>query len=198
MRTFIYMVRHGDSPKEGHERLRGLTEKGEEDVHKITEVLKGEGIQTVVSSPYKRSVLTVEPIAKLIEKEVVEFEDLKERVFTADDKRLADKELLPLLEQSFSEPDYALDGGESNADCQRRAVKQLRGILVTYAGQRIVVGTHGAVMTLMMGYFDHRFNSLEFLKSTTKPDIFRMEFDGERLVGVDRMAGIPDGEILKL
>lgn len=31
MNTFIYMIRHGDSPKEGNERTRGLTEKGETD-----------------------------------------------------------------------------------------------------------------------------------------------------------------------
>ncbi len=28
MSTFVYMVRHGESPKEGNERTRGLTEKG--------------------------------------------------------------------------------------------------------------------------------------------------------------------------
>ncbi|TKI75768.1 histidine phosphatase family protein, partial [Bacillus mycoides] len=28
MKTFIYMVRHGDSPKSGKEKTRGLTEKG--------------------------------------------------------------------------------------------------------------------------------------------------------------------------
>ena len=28
MKTFIYMVRHGDSPKFGKEATRGLTEKG--------------------------------------------------------------------------------------------------------------------------------------------------------------------------
>ena len=35
MNTYIYMVRHGESPKlEGDERTRGLTEKGILDAHK--------------------------------------------------------------------------------------------------------------------------------------------------------------------
>ena len=117
MRTYIYMVRHGDSPKKGNDRVRGLTEKGKLDTQRITDVLKDEGINTVISSPYTRSILTVEPLAKQIRQEVLVFEDLKERIFSTKDERLSDKELFPLLKKSFSEPNFALWGGESNADC---------------------------------------------------------------------------------
>lgn len=98
MKTFIYMVRHGDSPKEGNDRIRGLTERGKLDVRRITDILKDEGINTVISSPYTRSILTVEPLAKQIGQEVLVFEEFKERIFSAEDKRIPDKELLPLLE----------------------------------------------------------------------------------------------------
>ncbi|MGD7024869.1 histidine phosphatase family protein [Rossellomorea vietnamensis] len=187
MKTFVYMVRHGNSPKEGKERLRGLSEKGLTDVKRITEILKKEGIQTIVSSPYRRAVLTVEPLAKIIGEEVVIFENLKERVFSSEENRVADKQLMPLLEKSFEDSNYALEGGESNEDCQLRAVAALREIVSTFCGQKIAIGTHGAVMSLMMGYFDEKYYSLEFLHSTTKPDIYRMEFEGERLVAVDRL-----------
>jgi 2,3-bisphosphoglycerate-dependent phosphoglycerate mutase len=41
MQTYIYMVRHSDSPKIGEsERTRGLTEKGKRDAKRITELLK--------------------------------------------------------------------------------------------------------------------------------------------------------------
>jgi len=99
MKTFIYMVRHGESPKEGNERTRGLTEKGILDAQRITNVLQGEEIDAIVSSPYSRSILTVEHLAKQLGQEVLVFEDLKERVFTAEEKRISDKELLPLLEK---------------------------------------------------------------------------------------------------
>lgn len=104
MRTFIYMVRHGDSPKEGNERTRGLTEKGKLDAQRIAEVLKDEGINTVISSPYSRSILTVEPLAKQIGQEVLIIEDLKERIFTAENERISDRELFPLLEKSYVDP----------------------------------------------------------------------------------------------
>jgi len=188
MNTIVYMVRHGDSPKAGDERTRGLTEKGELDSRKIAELLKGEEIDAVISSPYVRSVLSVCELAKEIGQEVLLFEDLKERIFTAEGKRIADKELLPLLKKSFLEPDFSLTGGESNAQCQSRSTNVLKKILLDYKGKNVVIGTHGAVMTLMMGYFDKRYD-LDFLLQTSKPDVYRMEFDEHELVDVKRLWG---------
>jgi 2,3-bisphosphoglycerate-dependent phosphoglycerate mutase len=56
MQTYIYMVRHGDSPKIGaNERTRGLSEKGKRDAKRITELLKEDGIEVFASSPYDRN-----------------------------------------------------------------------------------------------------------------------------------------------
>ncbi|HZG16472.1 MAG TPA: histidine phosphatase family protein [Candidatus Bathyarchaeia archaeon] len=187
MTTFIYMVRHGESPKtEGTERTRGLTDKGKTDAIRITELLKSEGIEVFVSSPYQRAILTIQELARCSGKEVFVYEDLKERVFLNEDKRMPDDELIPLLEKSFSEPSYALEGGESNIDCQNRAIKVLHELLEIYKGRKIALGTHGAIMTLMMGYYDKQYD-LNFLLHTTKPDVYKMEFYDQELVGVTRL-----------
>lgn len=186
MKTFIYMVRHGDSPKHGNERTRGLSDKGKLDAQGVAHFLQEEGIDAVISSPYDRSILTVQELAEQIGQEVLVFEGLKERVFTAEEKRISDKELFPLLKKSFSDPNFALTGGESNVDCQQRAIKVFQELLHTHCGKKVVIGTHGAVMTLMMGYYDQKYD-LDFLLQTTKPDIYRMEFDGQNLVGVKRL-----------
>ncbi|MDQ0271698.1 histidine phosphatase family protein [Cytobacillus purgationiresistens] len=189
MKTFIYMVRHGESPKtEENDRTRGLTEKGKLDAYRVTDLLKGEGIDVVVSSPYTRSILTIQELADCLEQEVLIYEDLKERIFSAEDRRLSDNDLFPLLHKSFSEPNHALTGAESNADCQDRAIKVLKELLKTHQGQKVVIGTHGAVMTLMMGYYDGGYG-LDFLLSTSKPDIYRMEFNDQDLVEVKRLWG---------
>lgn len=185
-KTFIYMVRHGESPYDGNERTRGLTVKGQLGARSIANVLKGEGIDHVISSPYTRSILTVEPLAKQLSQEVIVREELKERIFSTEEKRLPDSQLFPLLEKSFLDPNFALEGGESNTDCQKRAVKVLEELLNTYEGQKVVIGTHALVMTLMMGYYHKKYN-LDFLLQTTKPDIYKMEFNGQELVGVKRL-----------
>lgn len=180
------MVRHGDSPKEGNERTRGLTEKGRIDALRLTALLRKEEIDVVTSSPYTRSILTVKELAQQIGKEVLVFEGLKERIFSAEDQRISDKELLPLLEKSFSNPNYALEGGESNADCQGRAIKVLKELLTIYRENKIVIASHGAVMTLMMGFYDNKYD-LNFLHSTSKPDVYRMEFNDQELLSVQRL-----------
>lgn len=186
MNTFIYMVRHGDSPKEGYERTRGLTAQGYFDAQRVTAKLQEEEIDVVISSPYTRSILTVEQIAQQIGQRVLVIEDLKEKKFSSVDIRVSDKELVPLLEKSFSEPNFALEGGESNAECQKRAVKVLKELLKNYKGKKVVIGTHGAVMTLMMGYYCSNYD-LSFLYSTSKPDIYRMEFKDQALIDVQRL-----------
>lgn len=187
MNTFVYMVRHGDSPKmEGNERTRELTSKGKSDAHRITDRLEREGIEVFVSSPYKRSILTIQELAEHSGQKIVVFEDLKERVFSTGGKRLSNEELSCLLKKSFSNPHFVLAGGESNADCQNRAINVLRELLKTYRGQKIVLGTHGVVMTLMMNYYNSQYN-LNFLLHTSKPDIYRMEFNSQKLVDVKRL-----------
>jgi 2,3-bisphosphoglycerate-dependent phosphoglycerate mutase len=44
-------------------------------------------------------------------------------------------------------------------------------------------------MTLMMGYYDKQYD-LDFLLHTSKPDVYRMEFNGQTLVEVQRMWNI--------
>ncbi len=189
MSTVVYMVRHGESPKEGNERTRGLTEKGYMDAQRVTDILKKDKkIDVVVSSPYIRSISTVKELAQQLGQEVLVFEDLREWNFSSKDRRLADKELHPLLEESFLDSNYSFEGGESNADCQKRAIKVLKKLLSTYKDKEIVIGTHGAVMTLMMRYFDSTYD-LNFLYSTSKPDIYRMDFSEQELVNVERLWG---------
>lgn len=190
METFIYMVRHGESPKtEGNERTRGLTDKGKSDAYRITELLKAEGIDVFVSSPYKRAILTIEQSARCSGKEILVYENLKERIFSNTENRMPDQELLPFLERSFSDSTYSLTGGESNTVCQNRAITVIKELLTTYQGQKIALGTHGAVMTLMMGYYDNQYD-LKFLLHTSKPDVYRMEFNGQELVEVKRLWSI--------
>ncbi|WP_020061143.1 histidine phosphatase family protein [Bacillus sp. 123MFChir2] len=187
MYTYIYMVRHGESPKtEGDERTRGLTEKGKLDAYRVTELLKDEGVNTFISSPYSRAMLTIEELAHFYEKEILVDENLKECVFTSEDTIMPDKELYPLVEKMFSSPGFALKGGESKTDCQNRAVAVLKEILKNFQGHKVVIGTHGLVMTLMMEYFDSQYG-YEFLMKTSKPDVYRMKFNSEELIDIERL-----------
>lgn len=187
MNTVIYMVRHAESPySEGTERTRGLTAQGKLKVEKVTEILKQEGIDAVVSSPYARAVMTVQGLADHLNVEVELFEDLRERHFSGDDYKISDDRFMDVIRELFQDPESALPGGESNKACQRRALDALKPILEKYAGKRVAIGTHGNVMTLMMNHFDPGYG-FEFLDRTTKPDLYKMEFEDSVLVRVARL-----------
>ncbi len=188
MTTYIYMVRHGESPKlpGEDERSRGLTAKGEADARKITERLRLEGIHAFYSSPYLRAIHTISGLAEELDIEIKSVEDLREIHFTGGNKSMPDQDLYPLLTRMSEDLDFTPDGGESMNECQKRSVSALKEIMNKHMGQKIAIGTHGAVMTLMMNYFDAQYD-LSFLLQTTKPDIYRMEFSNGVLMGVERL-----------
>ncbi|MFF2887876.1 histidine phosphatase family protein [Paenibacillus sp. NPDC057967] len=191
MKTYIYMVRHGDSPlTEDTERMRGLTPKGIADACKVSELLYTEGIEVFVSSPYQRAILTIQELADRSGKGIIQIEDLRERSFDGMDIRMPDETLMPLLEQSYADPEFALEGGESNQACQNRAIAVIRSLLKVYPGQKIAIGTHGAIMALILGYYDNQYG-LSFLLQASKPDIYKMAFNGQELTGIERLWGAP-------
>lgn len=187
MNSIVYLVRHGESPKiDENERMRGLTEKGLEDAIKITEILKRENIDTLVSSPYSRSKMTIHGLASLLEKDITEYEALKECVFTAYNRTLPNTEVYPLIEKMFNDRDFSNELAESFNQCQSRAINILLPLLEKHKGKKIVIGTHGFIMTAIMNFFDSKYD-FEFLKQTTKPDIYKLEFNGKQLCSVNRL-----------
>lgn len=187
MTTYIYMVRHGDSLRTGvDEWTRGLSPKGEEDARRVTACLLHEGINALYSSPYIRAIHTIADLAEVLGQEITLKEDLREKVWMEGNRQLADEDLLPALQKMYADPDFALPGGESNRECQGRAVEALQEILQAHEGERVAIGTHGLVMALMMGYFAPEYD-LDFLLKTTKPDIYVMAFSEGQLTGVERL-----------
>jgi len=185
MKTNIYMVRHAESTyTEGNERTRGLTAKGKIDVEKITKILKDEGINVIISSPYTRAILSVEGLAQCLNLKINPFEDLRERHFAGGIIEII--ELMSAIRDNFHDPDFALPGGESNAVCQNRSIAVLKIILKEYEGKKIAIGTHGLVMTLMMNHFDSNYG-LDFLNQLKKPDIYKMQFEDLELKAVTRL-----------
>lgn len=183
MNTVIYMVRHAESAyNEGTERTRGLTIKGKGDVDKITETLKREGIDVIISSPYNRAVLSIEGLAQDSGLDIKIFEDLRERHFAED---VIDN-LMSVINEKFYDFDYALPGGESNSDCQNRSISMIKNILKEHSGKRIAIATHGIVMTLMMNYFDSSYG-LDFLNQLKKPDIYKLIFENLELKKVEKI-----------
>ncbi len=187
MKTEIYMVRHAHSVFNIEtEVTRPLSKQGFEDANQITEILKKEKINVVVSSSYVRAIQTVQGIADVLGTEVKLDARFRERDLAAKDYKIEDTE--KAMKMCFDTPDFAHPGGETNNEVQKRGVESLSEVMDTYEGKKIAIGIHGHIMTIIMNHYDEKFN-YEFFEKTTKPDIYKMTFIDQKLVNVDRLWG---------
>ncbi|KKO51716.1 histidine phosphatase family protein [Paenibacillus sp. DMB20] len=187
MKTNIFMVRHAESPFVfGEEQTRGLSDEGFRDAVKVADLLEVEDIHIVASSTYARAKQTVQFLAERKGLPIIEFEELRERAIKGLNYKAPWEELLIAIDRSFTDLDFALEGGESTRKAQERAVPVIMDLLEKNNGKNIVLGTHGNIMTIVMHYFDRNYG-FEFWNSTSKPDIYRMTFIKGQLQGIDRL-----------
>jgi 2,3-bisphosphoglycerate-dependent phosphoglycerate mutase len=185
--TVLYFVRHADSPfTPGMERFRGLSEHGRADAQRVREALGGEPIDRLISSPYARAILTLQELADALEQPIELAEDLRERQMAGDSHVIAGERFQESKRKLYEDWDYAFPGGESSRQAQARAVAVLERLLRQSAGKRVVIGTHGDIMTLMLNYFipDCGF---DFWACTTMPDIYKLEIGGYGAASITRL-----------
>lgn len=82
--------------------------------------------------------------------------------------------------------DFSWEGGESNKTAQRRGVNATLQVLENNTGKNVVIGTHGNILVLIMNHFDRKYE-FEFWKELEMPDIYKLSFDGKKLVHVKRI-----------
>jgi 2,3-bisphosphoglycerate-dependent phosphoglycerate mutase len=183
--TEIYLVRHADSDySSGDEETRTLSERGRIDAASVAELLWHESIQVLCSSPYVRAIQTVEGFADRIGIPIDLDERFRERIFT--DQSYISEDPMEAMERGFIEPDFALRGGESNRDVERRGITALNSIIRKYNGKRVAIGIHGGIMAIIMHYYDNQFG-IEFLRKLAKPAIYKLTFRNEEYLGAEQI-----------
>jgi 2,3-bisphosphoglycerate-dependent phosphoglycerate mutase len=189
MTTYVYFVRHGIAPFSLERESTGgasLSEQGKSDAERVAELLRNEKIDVIVSSTYNRAKETVTPLAELLQKEITQYEELIERPIASLNYPVSDEQLLIGIEKSFTDIDFCMPEGETTRQAQERAIPIILKLLSDYEGKKIVIGTHGNIMTIILNYFDSNYG-FEFWKQTSKPDVYKLEFDEEKLNDVERL-----------
>lgn len=182
MKTDIYLIRHAHSIYTPDEERRPISGKGLENVVEVTEIMKKENIDIVISSPYLRAIQTVEGIAKYRNISVEIWNDFKERINA--DKPFEDFD--KAMEMLWGDYKFSFENGESNNVAQKRGINALYCVLEKYRGKRVAIGTHGNIMVLIMNYFDNKYN-YSFWKQLDMPDIYRLQFNDKELFEVKQI-----------
>ena len=181
--TSIYFVRHA-KPNHAHEddRTRPLTEEGINDAKQVIEVLSSIHLDYAVSSPYKRSIDTITPCAKLHNLIVDTDERFRER------EKGVNGNNIEMFNKRWNDFNYHEEGGESLQMVQDRNIEVLFEILDNHKNENIIVGTHGTALSTILNYFDSEFLCEEFLEIIDyMPYIIRLDFECRECVGKEEI-----------
>lgn len=185
MLTYIYMIRHADSPYiHGQEETRGLSEKGWQDAQRVAEILQAEQIDVFISSAYARAIQTMEAAAKQTNQEIKLEPGFREREIGP--WGVAFEHFVQAVEYVFANREFAFSGGESNAVAGERGIAALQEVLDHHRGKKVAIGIHGNIMTIIMNHYDPSYD-FSFWKKSSMPDIYKLSFKEDQLIQVERL-----------
>jgi 2,3-bisphosphoglycerate-dependent phosphoglycerate mutase len=177
--TEILIVRHCEST--GQAPDAPLTEAGFAQARALVHTLARFPIDHVVSSPYRRAVQSIQPLAELRGLAIVEHVDLRERVLSAEP--CAD--WLEHVERSFVDPEHALPTGESGRAVAVRAWAVLDTLIAQ--GHRLpVVVSHGNLIAFALNQIVPEID-FGFWQRMSNPDVFVIRRNREAVWSFERL-----------
>lgn len=178
MTTTVYFVRHCQSKAGWKEsdRIRPLTECGKMDSAFVTLALRDTPLDYCVCSPYIRSMDTIGDCARAHGLEIHTDDRFGERVSGPDSDERA-------LNMRWADHQYHEPGGESICEVQQRNIEGLYELLKAHAGERILFGTHGTALTVILNHYEPDFGLNGFCTLFNwMPYIIKATFEGTRLI----------------
>jgi 2,3-bisphosphoglycerate-dependent phosphoglycerate mutase len=176
----VLLVRHAEPTPIGAPDVldddRPLSEAGREAAHELAAELDGWEITAIYSSPYARALETVTILAERRGMRVQLLNDLRERRLSIEPH----DEWRESLARSWTDAEFALPGGETGRDAQRRAIATLDLLRVRHPdGGRLVVGSHGNLISLILQALEPGVG-FEFHMAMPMPALYRLTHDGLR------------------
>ncbi len=179
--TCVYFVRHAKPDFSVHDdRIRPLSEQGESDAEQVAEFLRDKSISYIISSPYKRSIDTVKPLADMLELEINTDYDFRERCAG---KWHGDR-FFEFVAQQWADFDYKAENGESLRCVQKRNISALERVISDHPNENVVVATHGTALSTIINFYQP-WGYEDFLRiADYMPYVIKMEFEDDRFVGM--------------
>jgi 2,3-bisphosphoglycerate-dependent phosphoglycerate mutase len=180
-RTTLYLVRHAHA-EWSQDDNRSLSPAGIVDAGVVADQLAVWPIAAIYTSPSRRSIETIDPLARRLELQPTVVPDLRERHLPV----VLPDQFKALVRRAWSFPAEAPGGGESNVQAQTRGLAVVRTVVRRHAGAHAVLATHGNLLALVLNALDATFG-YAFWQRLSFPDIYLVVFDGTELRYVQRL-----------
>ncbi|WP_078551953.1 histidine phosphatase family protein [Bacillus alkalicellulosilyticus] len=174
----IYVVRHCEA--EGQPAEAPLTESGVKQADDLVDFFKNKKVERIISSPYKRAIQTIQPLANQLQLEIEKNPLLKERELSTD----SFPDWLEKLKTTYDDLDLKFKGGESSSEAANRIKKVVDEIGKSKPDHTIIV-THGNIMSLLLNHYDSQFG-FDRWANLSNPDVYLLKID-ENEVAFERV-----------
>jgi 2,3-bisphosphoglycerate-dependent phosphoglycerate mutase len=164
--------------------MRSLSNFGHAASEKLVEPLSALGLAAIYSSPYRRAIETIGPLAAYLGLPIQEVDDLRERAIGS----ISGIPFEEAVATTFSDFDHMFPGGESSRDAQQRVVRAIDRITEAHPDDRIAIATHGNLMSLYLNVLD-RDIGFDFWRSLALPDVFQVSSSITGKFTIERIAG---------
>ncbi|MFJ7936331.1 histidine phosphatase family protein [Sporosarcina sp. NPDC096371] len=165
----IYVIRHCEA--EGQSSESPLTARGYRQASELATFFENVNVERIISSPYKRAVQTIQPLAERLNVEIEMNSQLEERVLSTE----SFPDWLEKLRKTFDNPDLKFEGGESSEEAANRIGEVVEGVFKSEFENSIIV-THGNLMALLLNHYNKQFGFDEWA-TLSNPDIYLLHSD---------------------
>ena len=173
MNNTYYFIRHAHSNYTPDEINRPLSDKGRESLAQL-EFLAYKSITAIYSSPYRRAIQTVEPLAQSLKLAIQTDKRLIERKLSS--QVITDQDFEKSLMKLWSQPTFSLVGGESNQQAQQRALALLQELESKHQNEEIILSSHGNLICILLSAFDSSID-YNFWCGLSMPDVLVLDKD---------------------
>ena len=152
----LYLIRHGETNYNKENRLQGdlntrLNEVGRGQAMAVSKEIAELDIDIIISSPQRRAIDTAEIIASRINKEIIIYENLRERSFGILQGMLF-SEILDrypkFLEIVASENSGQIEGVETLLEIEKRVSDVIDFLKKNYSNKKVLLVSHGATVRI--------------------------------------------------
>ncbi|MEH7380989.1 histidine phosphatase family protein [Bacillus sp. JJ1533] len=165
----IYIIRHCKA--EGQAPDAPLTEEGQKQAIDLVAFFENKKVDQIISSPFKRAMQTIEPLANELHIKIETNPQLAERVLSS----INMPDWFEKLRATYEDFDLSYEGGESSQEAANRIIEVVDDVIKSDAANTIIV-THGGLMSLLLNHYDKNFG-FEQWATLSNPDVYKLTID---------------------
>lgn len=161
MENTLIFIRHAQTKIDKDIPIKewDLTEKGYEDSERIKDVQEFQDINILISSAEKKAYLTIKPLSDKLKKEIIQINDLNE-IDRSNAGALSKEEYDGMKIKIFQDLNFTDHGWETCNHALKRFSEAIEEIDKKYQKEKILISTHGTVMTLYFAKLQNKLDDL--------------------------------------